>query len=157
VQAQVLLAQVRLAPHLFPQPPQLLLSWAGLTQVPQHVPVAHWMSLLQVVEVLVILFAQALVLVLQYWFEGQLSAVAVPQTPAPLQLEDKIDAQSELHELGQAVADPGKTQDGFVPSQYFLPQVPLPGQLVRGVVVALHCPGVCLHDWQSPSHGALQQ
>jgi hypothetical protein len=44
-----------------------------------------------------------------------------------------------------------------VPSQYFFPQFPVPGQLVRAVEVVLHCPGVCLHDWQSPSHLSLQQ
>jgi hypothetical protein len=55
VQAQLLLLQVRLAPHWFPQPPQLLLSWAGFTQVLQHLPVEHWISLLQAVVVLLIL------------------------------------------------------------------------------------------------------
>jgi hypothetical protein len=98
-----------------------------------------------------------LVLVLQYWLDEQLFAEAVPQLPAPSQLEASTAAQSVLHVLGQAVADPGNTQDVCVPSQYFVPQVPLPGQLVRAVEVVLHCPGVCLHDWQSPSHFSLQQ
>jgi hypothetical protein len=142
---------------LLPQPPQLLLSWAAFTQVLQHLPVVPWISLLQAVLVLEILLVHWLLLVLQYWFEGQLLGVAAPQLPAPSQLEVMTAAQSELHVLGQAVAEPGNTQAVCVPSQYFVPQVPLPEQLVRAVVVVLHCPGVCLHDWHSPSHLSLQQ
>jgi hypothetical protein len=58
--------QVRFAPHLFPQLPQLLLSWAAFTQVLQHLFVVHWISLLQAVVVLEILFVHWLLLVLQY-------------------------------------------------------------------------------------------
>ena len=157
VQAQLLFVQVRLAPHLFPQLPQLLLSWVAFTHVLQHLPVVHWISLLQAVVVLEILLVHWLLLVLQYWFERQLFDVAVPQLPVPSQLEDITADQSVLQVLGQAVADPGYTQAVCVPSQYFVPQVPLPVQPVRAVVVALHCPGVALHDWHSPSHLSLQQ
>jgi hypothetical protein len=113
--------------------------------------------MLQAVVVLTILLAHWLVLVLQYWPDGQLFVVAAPQLPVPSQLEDMTAAQSVLHVFGQAVVDPGNTQEGCVPSQYFVPQVPLPGQLARAVEVVLHCPGVCLHDWQSPSHLSVQQ
>ena len=47
--------QLRFASHLLPQEPQLLLSVAGLIQVPQHLPVEHWISLLQAAVALLIL------------------------------------------------------------------------------------------------------
>lgn len=144
-------------PQATPQAPQLLLSVLVLTHVPQHLPVAHWMSLLQAVVALVILLVHWLLLVLQYSLEVQLFGVAVPQLPAPSQVDDNTALQSELHWLGQAVCAPGNTHDGWVPSQYFFPQVPVPVQLVRGVVRVLHWPRVWLHDWHSPSHLALQQ
>jgi hypothetical protein len=153
----LLFVQVRLAPHLFPQLPQLLLSWAVFTQVLQHLPVEHWISLLHAVVVLVILAVHWLVLVLQYWLDGQGFVVAPPQLPMPSQLDDMAADQSVLHVFGQAVDDPGNTHAVCVPSQYLVPQVPLPEQLVRGVEVVLHCPGVCRHDWHSPSHRSLQQ
>jgi hypothetical protein len=75
-----------------------------------------------------------------------LFGVPVPQLPAPSQLEDSTELQSLLHWLGQAVCAPGNTQDALVPLQYFLPQVPVPLQLVRGTVKVLHWPGVWLQD-----------
>lgn len=145
MQAQLPPLQPVLAPHLIPQPPQLLLSVLALTQVLQHLLVEHWMSLVQAVEVLTLL-VHWLLLVLQYWLELQLFGVPAPQLPAPSQLEASTALQSALHWLGQAVWVPGNTQDAWLPSQYFLPQVPLPVQLVRGVVRVLHWPGVWLQD-----------
>jgi hypothetical protein len=40
---------------LFPQLPQLLLSWEAFTHVLQHLLVEHWISLVQAVVLLVIL------------------------------------------------------------------------------------------------------
>ena len=87
-----------------------------------------------------------LLLVLQYWLELQEFAEPVPQLPEPSQLDDTTELQSELHWFEHAVFEPGNTHDVWVPSQYFLPHVPLPGQLVRGVVRVLHWPGVWLQD-----------
>ena len=95
-----------------PQPPQLLLSVLALTQVLQHLPVEHWMSLVQAVVVPLILAVHWLLLVLQYWLELQLFAVPAPQLPEPSQLEDMTALQSVLHWLGQAVCVPGNTQEG---------------------------------------------
>ena len=137
MQAQLLLWQAWLAPHLFPQLPQLLLSLLALTQVLQHLPVEHWMSLLQLVEA-PSLVVHWLLLVLQYLVEPQSFDVPVPQLPPPSQPADTTALQSELHWFGQAVFESGNTHDAWVPSQYFLPQVPVPLQLVRGVVRVLH-------------------
>ena len=94
---------------------------------------------------------------LQYSPDGQLVAEGAPQLPVPSQVEDMAADQSLLLEFGQETVDPGNTQDVCVPSQYCLPQAPLPGQLERGVADVLHCPGICLHDWHSPLHLSLQQ
>ncbi len=98
------------------------------------------MSSVQAVELLVILLTHALLLASQYWVEPQACAVAAPQLPMPSQLADITELKSLLHCSGHAVSEPGKTQDAWVPSQYFLPQMPLPAQLVRGVVTVVHWP-----------------
>jgi hypothetical protein len=65
------------------------------------------MSLEHEVVVFVIFPVHWLVLVLQYWLEGQLLGEPVPQVPDPLQVDDITAVQSLLHWLGQAVSLPG--------------------------------------------------
>jgi hypothetical protein len=70
------------------------------------------MSLVQAVVELLILAVHSLLVVLQYCPDGQLVAAPVAtQLPFSSQLEDTTPAQSVLHLPGQAVADPGNTQE----------------------------------------------
>jgi len=133
-----------LAPQLFPQLPQLLLSLLASTQTVQHLALEHCTSLSHSVE-FESLAVHSLVLVSQYWLEAQSFGVPGPQVPDPLQVEDITAVHSALHSSGQGVSAPGKTQDAWAPSQYVVPQVPVPVQAVRGVVVIRHCPGDSSH------------
>jgi len=103
------------------------------------------------------LVTQVEVAVLQYWSELHPFLVAVPQAPEPLHADDMTPVQSVAHVFGQATSDAGYTHSVCVPSHFKAPQVPVPPQAVRGVVTALHVPGVCLQDWQLPLHCVSQQ
>jgi hypothetical protein len=82
---------------------------------------------------------------------------AVPQAPAPLQVEVILAVKSAEQLDGQAASFPGNTQSGCAPSHFMVPQVPEPPQEVRGAVTALQTPGVCLQDWHCPVQALLQQ
>ncbi len=134
-----------MAPHLFPQLPQLFLSVVGSTQtLLQHLALEHCTSFEHGL-VFESLLVHWLVLVLQYWLEPQSCGVPATPEPDPLQAEGTTAVHSVLHWSGQGVSPPGKTQPACEPSQYVVPQVPLPLQPVRGVVVIRHCPGTWLH------------